>query len=139
MSKTEKSCGAVVFTREAGQIKYLLIQNREGIYGFPKGHMEPGETEVETALREVREETQLIVALIDGFRTEDSHLIPRTDIMKDIVYFLGYFENQCFAYQKEELTGIALLTFEEALPRFQFESSKRILKEAHDFLTRHQT
>ena len=57
----EKSCGAVVFTRENGQVKYLLVANLEGIYGFPKGHVEAGETEVETALREVREETGLTI------------------------------------------------------------------------------
>ena len=49
----EKSCGAVVFTRIDNNIKYLLIQNLEGIYGFPKGHVEDGESETQTAIREV--------------------------------------------------------------------------------------
>ena len=53
----EKSCGAVVFTKENERIKYVLIRNLEGIYGFPKGHMEAGETEIETTLREVYEGT----------------------------------------------------------------------------------
>ena len=35
----EKSCGAVVFTKVKEQVKYLLVANLEGIYGFPKGHV----------------------------------------------------------------------------------------------------
>ena len=50
----EYSCGAVVFTRIGGEPHYLLIRQNdqsEGCHGFPKGHMEPGETEEQTALR----------------------------------------------------------------------------------------
>ena len=51
-----------------------------------------------------------------------------------IVYFLGEYCNQQFAYQKEELTDALLLDYETAMSLFQFESSKRILTEANDFL-----
>ncbi len=132
----EKSCGAVVFTRVDEAIKYLLVANLSGIYGFPKGHMEGNETEIETALREVFEETGLNIQLIDGFRTTDAHLIPeKKDTIKHITYFLGTFEHQNVVYQKEELSGAYLVSYEEALGLFQFESSKRILKEANDYLT----
>lgn len=86
----EKSCGAVVFTRSSGKLQYLLISNLEGIYGFPKGHVEAGETEEQTALREVFEEVGLTVKLLTGFRSEDEHPIPQKEnTMKKIVYFLG--------------------------------------------------
>lgn len=131
----EKSCGAVVFTRENGQVKYLLVANLEGIYGFPKGHVEAGETEAETALREVREETGLTVRLMDGFRTTDEHPIPqKVNTMKQVVYFLGEYAGQEVAYQQEELSGAYLVSYEEAMGRFQFESSRRVLTEAHAFL-----
>jgi len=131
----EKSCGAVVFTKIGGAIKYLLISNLEGIYGFPKGHAEPHETEVETALREVREETNLKIQLVDGFKTTDEHEIPgQKNTVKHITYFLGYFENQEIIHQKEELSGACLVSFSEAMNMFQFESSRRILKEANDYL-----
>lgn len=136
----EKSCGAVVFTRMGDEIRYLLISNLEGIYGFPKGHAEGVETERETALREVYEETRLRIDLIDGFRTMDEHPIPKKkDTIKQIVYFLGSFEDQRVVYQKEELSGAWLVGFEEAMGLFQFESSKRILKEANDFLMQMKT
>lgn len=131
----EKSCGAVVFTRVNGQVKYLLVANLAGIYGFPKGHVEAVETEVETALREVREETGLTVRLIDGFRTTDEHAIPqKADTMKQVVYFLGEYAGQEVDYQQEELSGAYLVSYEEAMGMFQFESSRRVLKEADNYL-----
>ena len=133
----EKSCGAVVFTKVDNCIKYLLIQNLSGIYGFPKGHVENGESETETALREVFEEVGIKIKLIDGFRTEDEHLLPQKEnTVKQIVYFLGMYDNQEFHYQREELSSAQLVDYETAITLFQFESSKRILKEANDFLVK---
>ena len=131
----EKSCGAVVFTRINGEIKYVLVQQGEGFFGFPKGHMEPGETEKETALREIQEEVGLKVRLIDGFRTIDEHLLPtKRNVMKQIIYFLGEYSDQEIFFQKEELLSALLVSFEEAMELFQYESSKRILREADTFL-----
>ena len=53
----EHSCGAVVFTRKGGQVFYVVVQEQSGAYSFPKGHMEGNETELETAQREIFEET----------------------------------------------------------------------------------
>lgn len=135
MATYEKSCGAVVFTRVGGQVKYLLVANLMGTYGFPKGHMEAGETETDTALREVREETGLHIRLVEGFRTTDEHAIPeKKDTMKRITYFLGTYEDQEPVYQQEELSELCLVSYEEAMEMFQFESSRRILREADDYL-----
>ena len=131
----EKSCGAVVFTRSNGKIRFLLISNLEGIYGFPKGHVEAGETEEQTALREVFEEVGLTVNLIAGFRSKDEHPIPQKEnTIKQITYFLGEYSNQEFTYQKEELSNALLVDYETAMSLFQFDSSKRILTEANNFL-----
>ncbi len=135
--KIEKSCGAVVYTEKDGKILYLLIRDLDGVYGFPKGHVEGDETETETALREIREEVGIDVRFREGFRTTDSHMIPsKKDTMKEIVYFLGTYEDQTPVYQKEELTGAFLHTYDEAMALFQYESSKRLLTEANDFLTK---
>ena len=131
----EKSCGAVIFTRMNNEIQYLLIRNLTGIYGFPKGHVEQGETEEQTALREVFEEVGLAVKLVSGFRSEDEHPIPQKEnTMKQIIYFLGEYSNQEFTYQIEELTDALLTDYETAMTLFQFDSSKRILTEANNFL-----
>ena len=68
--REEISCGAVLYTRVEGEIKYLIIKQRGGHYGFPKGHMENGETEEETALRETWEETSLRPEIKKGFRKQ---------------------------------------------------------------------
>ncbi len=133
---TEKSCGAIVYTKHHGIIRYVIIRSKEGIYGFPKGHVEGAESESETALREILEETGLTVNLVNGFRTEDRHTFIRNgvEIMKHIVYFLGEYSNQVPIVQETELNSISLMDYETAISVFQFESSKRLLTEAHNFL-----
>lgn len=131
----EKSCGAVVFTRVRGEIRYVIIQSLEGFYGFPKGHMEADETEEETALREIREEVGLTPALLPGFRVTDEHPLPgKPGVMKRIVYFLAEYHDQEPLYQREELLGAFLMDYETAMAAFQFESSRGILREAREFL-----
>ena len=101
----EKSCGAVVYTVADGEIKYLLVANMDGNWGFPKGHMEGMETETETALREVYEEAHLNIQLIDGFRETDEYPLPqKPDCRKQVVYFLGTFQNQAVQCQPEEIS-----------------------------------
>lgn len=135
--RIEKSCGAVVFTRDGGQLRYVIIRSPEGFYGFSKGHMESGETEQQTALREIKEETGLAVSLLPGFRTEDSHALVREgrpDVTKRIVYFLAEYSGQALCAQRSEVSAIGLMTYQEAMDCFQFESSRRILREAADYL-----
>lgn len=133
---TEKSCGAIVYTIENNKIKYVIIRSKEGIYGFPKGHIEGTESETETALREISEETGLIVRLIDGFRTNDTHRFIRNGEtrLKHIVYFLAEYADQVLKVQETELSSIHLMDYETAISVFQFESSRRLLSKAHDFL-----
>lgn len=131
----EVSCGAVVYTRIDNKIMYVIIKSLEGYYGFPKGHMENGETEKETALREIYEETALKPHIIEGFRTIDEHTIPhKSGVIKKIIYFAAEYKEQEIYYQKEELEGAYLMTYDDAMSAFQFDNSKRILKEADSFI-----
>ena len=131
----EKSCGAVAFTRSKDGIKYVIIRSLGGYYGFPKGHCEGSETEEETALREIREETGLSVRLIPDFRCEDLYPIPqKPNVMKQVVYFLAEYEQQDFCYQKEELSGAFLMTYEIAISVLQWDNLKHILTKANDYI-----
>ena len=64
----EKSCGAVVYKLENGRRLYLVERTPSGKTVLPKGHVEAGETEAETARREIWEETHLVVSLDTSFR-----------------------------------------------------------------------
>lgn len=131
----EKSCGGIIYTEIKSVRRYLIIQSTEGIYGFPKGHMENDETELETALREVFEETGIRAALIEDFKLTDEHPLPnKKDVMKHITYFVGKYENQEITIQETELKSAKLMTYDEAMEAFQFESSKKLLKDANRFI-----
>ncbi len=136
----EKSCGAIVFTYENGIRKYVIIREA-GIYqghcGFPKGHMEAGETERDTAIREVKEETGLDVELFDGFRQVDEHFLAREgrpNDKKTNVYFLAEYHDQELKAQESEVSEIVLMDYRDALESLQYNESKRELVEAESFI-----
>lgn len=85
----QKSCGAILYRQgEAGREFLLLLQRRSETWSFPKGHMEAGETEKQTAVREIREETGLTVELISDFRYRLHYSITKK-IEKHVVLFLA--------------------------------------------------
>ena len=139
----EKSCGVIIFTRENNVRKYVITRGvgmYEGYYGFPGGHMEAGETEQETAIREVKEETGLDVVLYDDFRTVDEHALAREgrpNDRKTNVYFLAEHHGQEFVRQKSEISEIVLLSYDEAMKCLQYEGSRRELTEAEEYLRKH--
>ena len=136
----EYSCGAVVFTRIDGVPHYLLVRAKdqpEGCHGFPKGHMECGETEQETALREIFEETGLRVELLEGFRAVTEYPLPTPpDTRKRVVFFLAEYADQQVHIQQSELAGYILAPFDEVLALTEYADSRQILTEAHAFLIR---
>ena len=133
--KHEVSSGAVVFTRKENDVYFVIVKSLEGNYGFPKGHIEGMETEKETALREIYEEIGIRPQIIDGFRTMDEYIIPnKEEIIKEVIYFVAEYDNQQICYQEEELDGAYLIKYEDAMEVLNFDSSKRILSEAKDFI-----
>ncbi|MBE6609788.1 MAG: NUDIX domain-containing protein [Ruminococcaceae bacterium] len=123
----ERSCGAVVWRKRGGRRHYLIIQNRSGHNGFPKGHMEYGETELETAQREILEETSLDVMIDTSFKAEYRYLVDGY-IHKTALYFLASYTEGDFRPQKGEVFGIWLLPYEEALEKLDYEQDRRVLR-----------
>ena len=134
----EYSCGAVLFTRIDGEPHYVLVRAKNqpvGCHGFPKGHMEPGETEEQTALREILEETGLRVRLLPGFRAVTEYALPcPPDTRKRVVFFLAEYEDQEPVPQECELAAITIAPWPQALELTEFADSRQILKDAHEFL-----
>lgn len=130
----EKSCGAVIFTHKDEKTLFLLVKNKRSTHwGFPKGHMEEGETELDTALREVWEETGLTVDLMEDFAATSEYSI-QSRVEKTVKIFLAYSEDPKLKIQQEEIDDAVWLPYEGALHQLKFENDRSILKKAHRFL-----
>lgn len=85
----EKSCGALIWRRRRGVYEFLLLrQKRSGSWSFPKGHVEPGESEIACATREVREECGMALHPQAGFRKTLQYVLGNR-VHKQVVLFLA--------------------------------------------------
>lgn len=132
--KYEKSCGAVVYQVESGEPQFLIERMKRGHYSLPKGHVEKGENEAETATREILEETGLTVNLDTSFRKVITYS-PDDQITKDVVFFTALVTGGVLKNQEEEVSDILFLPYQEAFNRLTFDSDKAVLKEAHEHIT----
>ena len=96
--------------------------------------MESGETEEETALREIFEEVGLRPVLLDGFREVSEYEIPSPGIRKQVVFFLGFYGSQEITAQESELRQAVSVTYEEAMILLEHKDNRRILALADSFL-----
>ena len=130
----ERSCGAVVYRMDAGQPLYLLIKNnRSAHWGFPKGHMEKGETQEETAKREVLEETGMHIRLLPDFSSKSEYTI-QGKVEKSVTIFLAITEDKNTVIQQEEIEDFIWLRYDRALKMLNYENDKMILTKANRFL-----
>lgn len=135
--KYEKSCGFVVYKEVQETNYYLIIRASNGEYGFPKGHMENNETEHETAIRELKEETNVEVQIIDGFRHQIEYPLPnKENVKKQSVYFLGKCIMNDIVCQETEVSEAMFVPFAKAMELLTFEDTKMILKEADAVIAR---
>ncbi|MDL2232826.1 NUDIX domain-containing protein [Ruminococcaceae bacterium OttesenSCG-928-L11] len=133
----EKSCGALVYRVKERRIQLLIIKHRMGgHWSFPKGHVENQETEVETALREVKEETGLSIRLLEGFREQVSYF-PRPGVSKDVVYFLGFASDSHTKMQEEEISALRWVDLSQCHKFLTYANDKLLLGRAKQHLKKH--
>jgi len=127
--KYEKTSGAVLYTEKDGERRYLLVKTKSGHIGFPKGHVEYGETEKESALREILEETGINAQLLDDFRMEYTFTtLENTE--KTGAFYLAYYDYKESQLQESEIDEEYLLPYEAALEKLNWEQDKAVLKGA---------
>jgi len=131
----EKSCGAVIFRKDS-EIKYLLLHYGAGHWDFVKGNVEPNESETETAIREISEETGINdVRFIDGFRERISYYYRRGKnlIFKEVIFYLAQTQENTVKLSYEHV-GYEWLTYEKAMERLTFANPRRVLQKANELL-----
>ena len=127
----EKSCGAFVLN---GKKVLIVQQKKSGIYGFPKGHVEPNETEEETAIREVKEETGVDIEIISNKKYSISYM-QNENINKEVVYYLTKAMNKKSQEQQEkEISNIVWVEIEDVEKILSFENIKALWLEAKNDL-----
>ena len=130
----EKSCGAIVYRKYHGNTEILLARNlKSGHWSFPKGHMEEGETEEETARREIKEETGLDVLLDTGFRETVSYS-PKRNTKKTVVYFVAIPTSHDLVPQKDEISELRWQEIGQASALLTYENDKITVSKAKSFI-----
>jgi bis(5'-nucleosidyl)-tetraphosphatase len=137
MMLREVSAGATVFYL-GSQIEYLLLHYAAGHWDFPKGAIEPGESELDTVRREVWEETGIReIEIIPGFRKVIQYWYRKSGqlVQKTVIFYLArsFTKNVTLSY---EHIGYVWLPYEGSLKRLTFKTAKETLREAHEYLLR---
>lgn len=130
--KHEKSVGAVVYKVENGERLFLIEHMVKGHISIPKGHVERNETEEETALREIREETGLEVQLDTAFR----HVVswsPYEGVEKEVVFFTAQPTGGVLKNQEEEVSLLEWLPYEKAVEAVTYDSVREVLVHAEEY------
>ena len=99
--------------------------------------MEAGETEQEAALREIWEETGIQATILSGAHYSDEYRMANGAV-KHITYFVASFSAQEPANILSEVREVKLLPFEDACGSLTYESAKRILSQANEWISSNQ-
>jgi bis(5'-nucleosidyl)-tetraphosphatase len=132
----EKSCGAVVFVRKDDNARYLLLNYSAGHWDFVKGNVEVNESEQQTVVRELQEETGITEAqFIGDFREAIAYFYRRQGqtIHKEVVFFVmeAFTEKVVLSF---EHVGYVWLDYKHTMEKLTFKNSKDVLQKTQDFL-----
>ncbi|WP_054847575.1 NUDIX domain-containing protein [Methanoculleus chikugoensis] len=135
----ERSCGGAVVVRQDTDLQYLILQyGGAGHWDLVKGHGERGESEEETVLRELEEETGITRAefVPPGFREEVHYFFQRRahTVYKEVVYYLIKTPEEEVTLSDEHIDYRWLPPYGEAQQTITFANSRRVVEGAHAHL-----
>lgn len=133
----EKSCGAVIYKRHESRLYYLVAKMNHGHYSLIKGHVEDGESEVMTAYREIKEETNLDVVIDTSFRNVISYPPYKDDpaIIKDVVFFVATPVGGRIRRQDSEVDKLMWCSYSQAIKLLTHDSDRCVLRKAHVYVS----
>ena len=132
--KQEKSCGAVVYNPK--KHSFLIIKMLNGNWGFPKGHTEDQETDIQTAIREVTEETGINIEILDGFKKSIKY-IPFPEVLKKVIFFIGITEEEKVTIDRDEIEDYMWCSYEEALKMITYKPQRDVMESSLQFIKNH--
>jgi 8-oxo-dGTP pyrophosphatase MutT (NUDIX family) len=129
----EFSAGGLVVRRMRGRHYIAAVRVKDGtVLALPKGHIEPGESGAETAVREVREETGVEGKLLE--KLDDIRYWYMRDgvrVLKVVSFFLlSYRSGSVRDYQREEVDGAEWLPLDEAPQRLAYTGEREMARAA---------
>ncbi|MCH4171821.1 MAG: NUDIX domain-containing protein [Lactobacillus sp.] len=132
----EVATGAVIYSRDAkGELKFLLVKSKDrNFWGFAKGHVEGNETGEETAVREIKEETNLDVTVDTNFSEMATYPLPNGKIKKTIIYISQVDPDVTTTKQLAEISDIEWFDYDQALVKLSYDNLKEILIHAHQYI-----
>ncbi|MHA2102108.1 MAG: bis(5'-nucleosyl)-tetraphosphatase [Candidatus Hodarchaeales archaeon] len=145
------SSGGVVFRllerenemRKEVEVEYLLLQHKNKNWGFPKGRREYGENDIQTAKREIFEETGLAssVRILKRLSNVIRFTVHRGKALlpKEVRLFLVKVSQDVQVKLSSEHLDYKWLSYEEALTNITYKSSQRMLKEADNWIKENST
>lgn len=133
--KKEYSYGAVIYKKENDKFLFLIEHMTLGHNSLCKGHIEKGETEIDCALREIKEETNLDAILDTNFKYIVTYS-PKVDVIKDVTFFVATIKEENIITQKEEVISTSWLEFDKAMKELTFDTDKEVLKAAYSYLNK---
>ena len=134
----EITSGAVVYRKNNGEIEYLLLesQNKSHFWGFPKGHVEGNETLEETAKREIKEETQLVLPIDTSFHVYTEYDLPNGNRKQMTLYTADLTQSEDIHLQAEEIKNCGWFNYADARERLTYDNLKQLLDQVNDHLTK---
>lgn len=119
----EKSCGTIIIDNN----KVLIIKQKQGFYGFAKGHMEENETEIETAIRETKEETNLDILIYETKRYSVNYKV-NNKINKEVIYYLAKPITKNIKKQESEINEILWVDIDKVIDILTCNNIKKMWK-----------
>ncbi len=137
----DKSIGVILYYKFPRSIKYLILKHKKGHWAFAKGHKSKGETFLQTAKRELHEETGIdeVEFLSNKILLSESYVIQdknKDRVRKTVDYFIAKAKTKKIIIDKKEITNYRWCTSKQAEKIITYQQSKKVLKKANRLITK---